>query len=377
MTGSGPGRLLLGLVGLAVVAGLAFWAGRVSLEPAEVVVQTPDASVLVEVVEQEVGQVLTLTTTVTRPSRPLAVNAVPGVVRAVAEDGEHGQGDVLYRVGGAAVILVQGETPFWRDLAEDSTGSDVRQVQQLLNAQGAELPVDGVWGSEMTEAVEEWQGELGADVTGVLPLGHLVAAPELPVSVSIDGEVAWPGAVLSGGEPVVSVAAGEPTFLMEVNDTQAEMISTGTTVTVKHETFRWEGVIAESVTTELGVNLSVLGPDGGLVCGTDCAALPATGDVFLLTDVAVIPPVSGPVVPVAAITTRPDGSTSVDVMGQDGTVTTQAVTVLTVADGIAVVDGVQAGQQVRVLGGGGPPPAPTDAEPTTGLGHAPAPLLGS
>ena len=78
----------------------------------------------------------------------------------------------------------------------------------------------------------------------------------------------------------------------------------------------------------------------------------------LRADVTVAPEVSGPAVPVAAVRTDPDGSAWVRLA--DGT--RQQVTVLGSAGGVAVVDGLSAGDLVRVVGGdndgGGPDSAP-------------------
>src|SRR5690625_4297260 len=184
-------RAGLGVVLVLVVGAAAFWAGRETLQEPETVTPSADSSIVVEVVNEEVGRVITLTTTVTRPETPLAMNALQGVVTHVAEDGERGQGDVLYTVGDTPVVLVAGDTPFWRDLAEGASGDDVQQVQEMLNAQGANLTVDGDWDFAVTSAVDDWPDEHGAEVTGEFELGELVASPTLPVSVSIEVSMAW------------------------------------------------------------------------------------------------------------------------------------------------------------------------------------------
>ncbi len=368
-------RWAAGLVVLVVVAASAFWAGRVTTRPAEVAVQAPADEAVVEVVEQELGRVITLTTRVTRPSSPLALNAVAGTVTQVSESGELAAGDLLYTVGQTPVVLVQGEVPFWRDLTEGTVGADVAQVQRMLAAVGADVDTDGQWGSATTQAVRAWQGERGFPVTGSFELGSVVAAPRVPVSVSIDTEVAWPGAMLSGGEEVVSVPDGDPAFTMEVTQQQAEMLPSGTEVTVQGGGSGWDGVITDSQVSEDGlILLSVTATDGGLVCGDECEELPAAGSTTFLTQVEIVPPVTGPVVPVAALTIEAEGSATVDVV-TDGAAQVREVEVLTVADGLAVVDGVQAGEQVRVFGddtsapadpgnGGGPDPGSTETEET-------------
>lgn len=351
--GSGVARWAVGLVLLAVVAVAAFWAGRVTLRPADVVVQSAAEAAEVEVVEQELGRVITLATTVTRQSEPVATNLLAGVVTRAWGGGEAGQGEVLYQVEQTPVLIVQGEVPFWRALQEGDRGGDVRQVQQMLSDRGVEVEVDGIWGSGTTRGVRAFQRENGFPITGGFERGALVAVAELPAPVMVDAELVWPGGVLSGGEKVVSVAAGEPSFVMEVTQPQAQMIPEGTSVTVQHGSLRWDGVVAAgSTTTDEGlVALSVTAPDGALVCGSECEELPATDGMSLLTEVAIVPPVTGPVVPVAALTTNPDGSVTVEVVTAAG-VEARRVSVRTVADGLAVVEGLSAGERVRVFGPG-------------------------
>ena len=96
-------------------------------------------------------------------------------------------------------------------------------------------------------------------------------------------------------------------------------------------------------------HLDVNAPDGGLLCADTCSALPASGEVHLLTDVTVVPPVRGPVVPVSAVTTAADGTASVVVVRPDGD-EARPVQIVTSVDGLAVVEGVEVGDVFRVFG---------------------------
>lgn len=358
-------RVAGAVVGVLALGAVAFWAGRVTLTPAERESQVPDSFVDVTVVEQQVGRVLTLTTTVRRSSAPLAANALAGVVTSVTEDGTHAAGDVLYMVGDTPVTLVAGTVPFWRDLGFGAAGEDVRQVQRFLADAGYPVQVvDGEWGSRTTSAVKAWQKSIGASQTGGLTLGTLVAAPTLPVTIDLDTAVLRPGAVLQGGEEAVLIPGGEPVFVMELTSSQAAMVPDGTSVVVHADGADWSGVTGEPRVTDDGVEVPVTAPDGGLLCGSDCDRLSLADETYLLTDVAIRPPVTGPVVPVAALTTGPDGVTTVDVVGDGGRIDAAPVEIVAVADGLAVVTGVEAGQRVRVFGeGAGGAAAPTSADP--------------
>ena len=348
-------RTVAAVVGVATVGAAGFWAGRVTLEPPAAQAQAADSFVDVGVIEQEVGRVLTLSTTARRASTPLAVNALAGTVTQVAADGEHRAGDVLYTVGATPVVLVAGTTPFWRDLGPGDTGPDVAQVQEFLASSGSRLATDGRWGAATTAAVERWQKQRGTAVTGTVPLGTMVASPAMPVTVDLDTSVLWPGATLSGGETPLAVPVGDPVFVMQLTSTQAAMVPAGTRVTVHGDGADWPGVAGDPATSDTGVDVPVTAPDGTVLCGQDCGRLPVS-QVYLLTDVAVREPVTGPVVPVAAVTTEADGTTSVAVVDSGGTTRAVPVRVQTVADGLAVVDGVRPGDRVRVFGSPGAPP---------------------
>ncbi len=352
----------LAAVGLSLlVAVAAFWAGRVTLRPQEVDAQASRSFVDVEVTHDKLGRVLTVSTTVRRQKAPLVVNPLAGVVTAAAGDGKYDAGAVLYRVGATPVVLIQGGVPFWRDLGDGAQGRDVAQVERFLSAQGFAVTVDGRWLSSTTSAMKAWQKSIGAPETGTLDLGEMVAVRRFPVAVDVDEEKLWPGAVLSGGESVVSVPRGEPSFVMELTESQAAMIRSGTPVTIQSDGDDWRGVSGDVKESESGFSIPVTAPSGGAPCRAQCDRLPASDQLTLLTEVAVQEPASGPVVPVAALSTNPDGSTSVEVVAEDGKVRDVGVTVIVVADGLAVVDGIEAGERVRVFGSDEPSQAASEA----------------
>lgn len=344
------------LVAVAVLLalGIGFLAGRVTLAPPQATSQADDSSVTVEVVERELGRVLTLSTTVERASAPAAVNRLEGTVTAVGPGGEVSNGDVLYAVDGVAVRVIAGSIPFHRPLGEGDSGPDVAQLQAALIAAGhtTEAP-DGQWRSSTTAAMRAWQKAAGQPETGAMALGELVAVPTLPAQVTLDATLLWPGAALAGGEVVVRAMSGDPTFAMILTPQQAELVPPQTTVTVRHGDHTWTGITGEHIPNDQGVSVPITAQDGTLLCGDQCAALP--GKANLLTDVQVIPPETGPVVPVAALTTQPDATTTVTVVS-GGTDEQRTVTIRTVADGLAVVDGVNVGEQVRVFGQPSPRP---------------------
>jgi hypothetical protein len=112
---------------------------------------------------------------------PGTVTWLPDVGRVVR------QGQVLFRVNGAPVVLLYGSTPAWRALAEgalasDVTGKDVAQLNHDLVALGYvhKADVDSAWDefNWATKAgVEKLQDHLGVDQTGRLDLGDVAFLP--------------------------------------------------------------------------------------------------------------------------------------------------------------------------------------------------------
>lgn len=346
-----PARWAALVLALVAVAALAFWAGRVTLTPPAQAEQRPAASALVTVAEQELGRVITLGVSVSREQTPAAVNALTGVVTRAGESGEVAAGEVLYAVAQKPVLVLQGELPQWRPLGEGTSGDDVAAFQRMLAATGAKVEATGTWDEATAGAWDDWLTERGYPAADTVELGQLVVLEALPAPLSVDAKTTAVGTTLAGGENVVARPGDQPDFALEVNQEQAALIPAGTQVTVPHGEHEWKAVAGESTSDEQGlIRITLTAPDGGVVCGEDCDALPADATTSLLSQVSVVPPVSGPVVPVSALRTQPDGAATVTVV-RDGAAEDRIVTVLGSADGLAVVDGVDAGEQVRVLNG--------------------------
>jgi hypothetical protein len=132
------------------------------------------------------------------------------------------QGQVLYQVDGAPVVLLYGSTPAWRVLAvsasaADVTGKDVAQLNHDLVALGyvRSADVEAAWDqfNWATKAgVEKMQNHLGVGHTGVLDLGEVVFLPTAARVTTLEAGLGAPatGPVLqaSSTTPTVSVALG-------------------------------------------------------------------------------------------------------------------------------------------------------------------------
>jgi peptidoglycan hydrolase-like protein with peptidoglycan-binding domain len=131
------------------------------------------------------------------------------------------QGQVAYRVSGAPVVLLYGNTPAYRDLSEGLTGPDVTELNQALLALGyaaktALGPRSGwdYYSAETAYAVELLQAKLGLTETGILSLGEAVFLPGPALvtgwgATTVLGGAAVPGTVMltaSSTTPVVTIA---------------------------------------------------------------------------------------------------------------------------------------------------------------------------
>ena len=79
------------------------------------------------------------------------------------------------------------------------------------------------------------------------------------------------------------------------------------------------------------------------VCRNQCAEIPVQGTTLMDSRIWLVPKQQGVIVPVAALVTRNGESSLIGADGND-----LPVTVVAVANGVALVDGVDAGVRVRV-----------------------------
>jgi hypothetical protein len=147
------------------------------------------------------------------------------------------QGQVLYRVDGAPVVLLYGSTPAWRVLAAgataaDVTGADVAQLNHDLVALGylRAADVDAAWDRfnwATTAAVKKLQKSLGVDQSGKLDPGDAVF---LPATARVTVLQATLGAPATG--PVLQASSTTPTVTVALDaELQAE-VKAGDQVTI-------------------------------------------------------------------------------------------------------------------------------------------------
>jgi hypothetical protein len=339
------GRLAL-LIAVAGVAGAAgWWAARATLLSAPAIDDQSVETVSVTVVDGSVGRSLAVGITVRQPLVTVATNTLVGMVTQVSAGGTVDTGDTVFQVAGIPVRVVAGTVPFWRDLAQGVRGADVAQLSAALARLGyLDAEPDDDFGSLTRQAVEAWQRDLGLAVTGTVAYGEVLAVPSLPAVVRL-GEDLRVGVPVVGGEPGLLMARGVAEFTAVLGADQAQTITAEVPLTVTFEDLVWPAQVVSSTVDDNGfVVYALAGPDGGLVCGNDCARLPPDERLSLRGQAQVVPEVSGPTVPVAAVHTDDTGATYL--VRPDGT--RVDVTVRGSGQGVAVVDGVAVGEAVVV-----------------------------
>lgn len=347
-------RRLVGfvLVG-AVVFGLVGWALAVVLRPPA----GPPAAISSTTVSAETGVVersLTATSSATWSNATSYPRQLEGVVTKVylGSVSTIRPGDRLYDVDLLPVVAAQGSTPSFRSLQAGLKGPDVRQLQEMLRVlKFRTAPADGVFGVGTTGQVRDWQRATDQPVTGVVALGQVVFIPSLPVRAFLGSDIRVGAAAINdaGGSSDAPkglvVLAGGVAFQTVVNDAQALAIEDGALVEVQHGNVTWTAKVSGRRGTDDGGAILDLAPTGTApICGDACNDIPATGLTSLMTKVVIVPRTEGVRIPTSALTLDVDGSQSVTT--PDGA--THPVSVKAVADGYAIIDGIEAGSQLVI-----------------------------
>ncbi|GBE21817.1 putative peptidoglycan binding domain protein [bacterium BMS3Bbin01] len=330
-------------VAIVGVGALGFWAGRRALVPPGNPLTGAEA-LTYTVQEGEVGRSLTFTAVAEWDLTPVGRNGASGVVTSmpVAVGDAVSAGDVLYTVDLRPVVIAQGAVPAFRTLLLETEGPDVAQLQGLLVGLGLlSVEPDGVFGRSTRDAVKVWQKGLGVESDGVVRSGDVLFVPTLPIRV-VFSDVLEVGARLSGGEQVVSVVPDDPTFRIPLSIEQRSLVPLSADVHVTYPEGVWDARVDRAVeSAQFGqLDLLLTGAGGRSVCGSECARWVDLVDrTDFRAEVVVIPRTSGPLVPVAAIST--DAANQPFVTTVDGE--RVPVTIVAASQGVAVVDGIDVG----------------------------------
>ena len=333
---------------IALAAGAAGWSLQTVLAPPpDVLAAAPFTTT--EAAEGTVGQSITLNATAAWTTQQSVANQADGMVTSVdAPAGSRVEaGQVLYRVDLRPVVAAAGEVPAFRDIAPGDRGEDVRQLQQMLTDIGEyDGAVDGHAGRNTVRAIQAWQRGLGVEPDGTVRLGDVLFLPSAPATVSYDGIAV--GQPVTPGSGTVDVLGSAPEFTISLSDSQARTVTAGMAVTLVRDDSTWEATVSEVApgSTEEPASATLASTDDRTICREECATVPVTSDTTLAATVIVVAEQSGIVVPAAALTSTPEEQTVADSAEGD----LLPVTVITTARGAALVEGLEAGTQVRVPG---------------------------
>ncbi|MDE0804605.1 MAG: peptidoglycan-binding domain-containing protein [Acidimicrobiales bacterium] len=285
-----------------------------------------------------------------------------GVVTSIRVSPEPiGAGEQLASVDLVPVVLAEGTVPAFRTLealTPPLRGADVAQLERCLANQGhiRGVAVDDIFTETTALAVRRWQRSIGQSETGAVQLGAIQFVPSLPAVVAT-ADVGV-GDVISAGSVIGTVLSPEPTAVIDLGES-AGLIEAGQHVRPTQETAGLvEGIVREvrtdAMPTLQGDNpvtpgsggSSIVGVletgEGAAVCVADCAARTINGPLLLGAEVVLVPPTTGPVVPIAALRFGPDGQSAVLLANGESV----RVTVLAESDGLAVVEGIDLGARV-------------------------------
>jgi hypothetical protein len=148
------------------------------------------------------------------------------------------QGQQIYGVSGAPVVLLYGPAPAYRDLSEGVTGADVtelnRDLLHLGYATRAALGPRSGWdyySAETAYAVELLQTKLGLTVTGMLPLGQAAFLPG-PALVTGLGTTTSLGGPATSGTVVLTATSVTPVVTVELDPSLQSEVKDGDQVSI-------------------------------------------------------------------------------------------------------------------------------------------------
>jgi peptidoglycan hydrolase-like protein with peptidoglycan-binding domain len=341
-TGAVARAAILLLVALVMLlSGLV--AGRQVLSSVEPPPEVDEPAIF-EVVERTLERSMTLGGEATwAPVGSLALRRDGTVTtRPDADVASFSDGDVLATVDLEPVVLGDGDIPAFRELRRGVRGEDVAQLQRFLARHGdLETPPDGRFQVTTERAVKTWQERIGAPTTGVVRPGDVVWTTALP-AVFRYGDGIRIGAVVAAGAVLLEQLGEAPTIVLRTSEEQANLLPVDPAVVVHHGGQSWEGRLGTGTRTESDVDYPIEGDGGAPVCGRACTSIPAHGVTQVDVEVIVVPSTTGPAVPQAALRTDAGGDALVRL--HDGREV--EVDVRAAVNGMAVVDGLEAGQRV-------------------------------
>jgi hypothetical protein len=349
--------VVLAAAGVAVAITKPFTSGGAS-HPG--VVDNADPTGLQTVTRQDLSEQTQVSATLGYAGSYSVVNQAQGTVTELPVVGQVvSQGQVLYEVNGAPVVLLYGNTPAYRSLSEGTstavTGTDVAELNAGLVALGyvtsAEIPSGTDEFTYWTKVgVEKLQGALGVTENGTLALGEAVFEPSAVRVTTISATL---GGAAQPEQPVLTATSTTRQVSIALDADQQSEVAVGDKVTItlpNNET-------TPGVISSVG-SVATAGQNGGsptitvLVNPTDPAATGDWDQAPVNVTITTGSVTNALVVPVDALLAQTDGGYAVEVVGTDGIHHLVAVTLGLFDDGDGLVQvigtSLMAGQQVVV-----------------------------
>ena len=230
-------RVIASLVVLVLAVGtaLAVWSvGRGGRQANEGIDKSTSTS-LATVTHGPLSSRTSVNGTLTYAGSRSVVNQATGTLTALPGVGDVIEpGEVLYRVDGDPVVLLQGNVPAYRILVRGVSGPDVRQLNADLvdlgyAARAALDPASDRFGSQTNRALRKLQARLGLEATGVLLLGQAVF---LPSGVRVIEVSATSGTPAELGVSVLSGTSTTRQVSIELDAAQQGLVEVGDRVTI-------------------------------------------------------------------------------------------------------------------------------------------------
>ena len=167
------------------------------------------------------------------------VNQAAGTFTALPAAGQVvRQGQVIYQVSGAPVVLLYGSVPAWRDLSEGVTGPDVTELNAALVKLGYASPAAlgprpgwDYFSGETAYALGLLQAHRGLTVTGTLPLGQAVFLPGA-ARITGPGATTVLGGAAAPGTAVLTATSTSPAVTIDLDAGQQTEVKQGDKVSV-------------------------------------------------------------------------------------------------------------------------------------------------
>lgn len=199
-----------------------------------------------------------------------------GVITKLAAEGRTvKRGETLYRVNDEPVVLLSGKLPLYRTLVDGiEDGPDIKQLEKNLDAlgYGEDLVIDQEFTGATTEAIEQWQDDLGLEETGRIEPGQVVVLPE---AVRVASHQMRPGDQAGPGQPVFSYTGTDRMVTIDLEVDDRELVHEGDDVTVELP----DGTEVDGTISEVSSVAESSASDDSGVAGGESSAEDATIEV--------------------------------------------------------------------------------------------------